>query len=228
MTIIKGECCFAAKVDRLCYTGYTARIRLQSEVFPLARHLFLTGPTGSGKSTLLRAALGNSLRQAGGFVTEAVCGPHGELDGLALSPAAAAGGVSGFEAARFLDCRSFPPRTDNEVFRLTGVRLLQEATWYPFVLLDEIGGFELIIPQFRTALYELLRAELPIIGALKTPEEAEAMRQALGLGDKFCRYEDELLRFLRQDKDTQILDVRTRSDAAAVEILTRWKQEQLG
>ncbi len=191
------------------------------------RHLFLAGPTGSGKTTLLRGALGDSLREAGGFVTEAVHGPYGDFNGLALLPAAAAGGVSGFEAEQFLDCRRFPPRTDNEVFRSTGVRLLQEALWYPFALLDEIGGFELIIPQFRTTLYELLRSDLPIIGALKTPEEADAMRQALGLGDKFSRFEDELWQFLRHDKDTQILYVRSLSDEAAAEALAQWKREHL-
>ena len=191
------------------------------------RHLFLAGPSGSGKTTLLRGALGDSLREAGGFVTEAVHGPYGDFNGLALLPAAAAGGVSGFEAEQFLDCRRFPPRTDNEVFRSTGVRLLQEALWYPFALLDEIGGFELIIPQFRTTLYELLRSDLPIIGALKTPEEADAMRQALGLGDKFSRFEDELWQFLRHDKDTQILYVRSLSDEAAAEALAQWKREHL-
>ena len=194
----------------------------------MPRHLFLTGPTGSGKSTLLRSVLGDTLRLAGGFITEAVTGPRGELNGLALSPAAAAGGVAGFEPALFLDCRRFPPRTDNEVFRGTGVRLLQEAPWYPYALLDEIGGFELIIPQFRTALYELLRTDLPLVGALKTPEEADAMRRALGLGDKFSRYESELIRFLKQDKDTLILDVRSPDDAAAAEALMRWRRENLG
>ncbi len=193
----------------------------------MSRHLFLAGPSGSGKTTLLRGALGDSLREAGGFVTEAVHGPYGDFNGLALLPAAAAGGVSGFEAEQFLDCRRFPPRTDNEVFRSTGVRLLQEALWYPFALLDEIGGFELIIPQFRTTLYELLRSDLPIIGALKTPEEADAMRQALGLGDKFSRFEDELWQFLRHDKDTQILYVRSLSDEAAAEALAQWKREHL-
>ena len=144
------------------------------------RHLFLAGPTGSGKTTLLRGALGDSLREAGGFVTEAVHGPYGDFIGLALLPAAA-----------------------------------------------EIGGFELIIPQFRTTLYELLRSDLPIIGALKTPEEADAMRQALGLGDKFSRFEDELWQFLRHDKDTQILYVRSLSDEAAAEALAQWKREHL-
>ena len=73
-----------------------------------------------------------------------------------------------------------------------------------------------------------LRTDLPLVGALKTPEEADAMRRALGLGDKFSRYESELIRFLNQDKDTLILDVRSPDDAAAAEALMRWRRENLG
>lgn len=193
----------------------------------MTRHLFLTGPTGSGKSTLLRRALGPALSRAGGFVTEAALGSYGELVGLTLSPAAAAGGVSGFVPERFLDCSRFPPHTDNEVFRGTGVRLLQEALCYPYALLDEFGGFELIIPQFRTALYALLRSELPILGALKTAEEAEAMRQALGLGEKYCRHEEELRRFLLMDENTRVIELRPTEDAAAAEALGQWAREYL-
>ena len=194
----------------------------------MARHLFLTGPTGSGKSTLLRRALGPALRQAGGFVTEAACGSYGELVGFTLSPAAVAGGVAGFTPECFLDCRRFPPHTDNEVWRSTGVRLLEEAGWYPYALLDEFGGYELIVPQFRSALYALLRTELPILGALKTAEEAEAMRRTLGLGEKFCAYEEEFRRFLRQDADTQILELRSPEDPIAADALTDWVSKYLG
>lgn len=194
----------------------------------MTRHLFLTGPTGSGKSTLLRRALGTALSRAGGFITEAVYGSYGELVGFALSPAAAAGGIAGFAPERFLDCSRFPPRADNEVFRRTGVRLLQEAVWYPYALLDEFGGHELLVPQFRAALYALLRSELPIVGALRTPEEAEALRQALGLGEKYRSYPEELLQFLRQDENSRILEVRSPDDPAAADALARWALEYLG
>ena len=193
----------------------------------MPNHLFLTGPVGIGKSTLLRRLLGPELAQAGGFVTEAVYGSYGELTGYALSPAAAVGGVSGFVPERFLDCSSFPPHTDNEVYRTTGVRLLQEAEYYPYALLDEFGGFELQIPQFRTALYELLRSDLPLVGAVKTEEEADAMRQALGLGEKHLGYIRKLHHFLAQDENTKIIIVRGPDDAEAEEALRIWLQDAL-
>ena len=194
----------------------------------MPKHLFLTGPVGCGKSALLRRALGSALSSAGGFITQAEYGSYGELTGLTLSPAAAAAGVSGFTAERFLDCSHFPPSTNNEVFRETGVRLLQEASWYPFACLDEFGGFELIIPQFRSALYELLSSDLPLVGTVKPLEEADAMRQALGLGNKVLSYLHELHRVLQEDPDTLLLSVSGPEDEGAYEALMAWKREYLG
>ncbi len=193
----------------------------------MVRRLFLTGPTGSGKSGLLREALGDRLAEAGGFVTQAQFGAYGELAGFALSPAAAAAGFPGFEAERFLDCTRFPPHTDNEVYRGTGVRLLEEAAWYPYALLDEIGGFELIIPQFRTALETLLESDLPVVGALKSEDEAEALRQALGLGDKYSAFSRALRRRLADDPDTLLLPVSAPDDSEARAALERWARAWL-
>ena len=187
----------------------------------MERRLFLIGPTGCGKSSLLVRALGPRLCEAGGFVTRASFGAHGELSGFTLAPAAAAGGVVGLPEEPFLDCRRFPPRADNEVFRGSGVRLLREAAFYPYALLDEIGGFELIIPPFRTALEELLRSELPVVGALRTEEEARAMRRALGLGDKVDGYVSALHTLLAADPDTRILSLEA-SREEAEQALDAW------
>ena len=188
----------------------------------MVKRLFLTGPTGVGKSTLLREILGARLAEAGGFVTAAQYGACGELTGFALSPAASAAGVTGFEPECFLDCTRFPPRTDNEVYRTTGVRLLEEAMWYPYALLDEIGGFELIIPQFRTALETLLGSDLPVIGALKTGEEAEALREALGLGEKTCAFSRALRQNLAADPEALVLPVSAPDDDEARAAIESW------
>ena len=104
----------------------------------MKRHLFLSGPAFSGKSRLIRKQLGSGLQNAGGFCTELCKAPDGSVLGCAMIPTAAAGGVQGLERELFLDMRSFPPAHDSEVFRNLGVRLLDEAAWYPFAVLDEI------------------------------------------------------------------------------------------
>ena len=117
------------------------------------------------------------------------------------------------------------PKTDNEVYRGYGVQLLQEAAWYPYALLDEIGGFELIIPQFRQALEELLNAEVPILGALKTAEEAELFRQYLGIGERFTLNCRRLHQALREDSDTLVLEMTGPDDENAAAAVRAWAAE---
>lgn len=193
----------------------------------MQRHIFLYGPTGIGKSKLLHECLGPKLCQAGGFVTNADYGDYGELVGFSLSPAAAAGGVVGCSSERFLDCSRFPPKTDNEVYRNTGVRLLQEAVWYPYALLDEFGCFELIIPQFRSALFSLLRSSQPVVGVLKTREESATIRHALGLGMKTDAFDAELRRFLEWDENSLVIPFVESGESHVRNLLKTWVQEYL-
>lgn len=190
----------------------------------MEKHLYLVGPRGCGKSALLTRMLGPSLAAAGGFVIEELHGSYGELTGFALSPAAAAAGVAGFNPEPFLDCTRFPPHSDNDVFRHTGARLLEEAALYPYALLDEIGGYELLIPPFREALFKLLRSSLPILGALRTEEEADALRQALGLGDKWRGYASELRTLLENDPHCRVIDL-SRHPHTAEAAVKAWVRE---
>ncbi len=191
----------------------------------MKKRLFLTGPSGVGKTTIIRQALGPSLAYAGGFVTERCLDCQGKLLGYDLLPAAAVLSGQAYQRWRFLDYSGPKAEKDNEVFRSQGVRLLREAEYYPFVLLDEIGGFEMLIPQFRDALAELLNSELPIIGVLKGPENAAAIRSRFGLGDKFTLLTDNLRSVLDRDGDTVLLQVKGPGDPVASRIAKAWAEE---
>ena len=191
----------------------------------MEKRIFLTGPTGCGKSSMLRRVLGESLSAAGGLVTERAMDEQGGFLGYELLPAASLGGVQGYRGELYLDCRSFPPAHDTEVFRTAGVRLLEEAGWYPFALLDELGGFELIIPQFRKALEELLDSDTPCVGALRSKEDAAMLRQLLGLGERYEEHVARLYQALEADGDSLVLDLGA-GDAEKIEaILTAWAEE---
>ena len=191
----------------------------------MKRKLFLCGPAFSGKSRLIRDALGRQLQAAGGFCTELSSDQDGGMLGCTLMPAAAAGGVEGFEKELFLDLRQFPPLHDSEVFRESGVRCLEEAEWYPFAVLDEIGGMDLIIPQFRAALENLLQSGLPVLGVVKTEEDAEQLRQLLGPGQRFREFSERLHRALQADPDTEILYIDSDAAAEAGEAVRAWAAE---
>lgn len=191
----------------------------------MKKRLFLTGPSGIGKSTIIRQALGPALAYAGGFVTERVSDGEGRLLGYELLPAAAAMSGTAYQSWRFLDYSGSVPAKDNEVFRNQAVRLLQEAEYYPFVLLDEIGGFEMLIPQFRNALAELLNSELPIIGVVKGPENAGEIKRRFGLGDRFTALTDNLRSVLAKDADSILLEVKAPGDPVASRIARAWAEE---
>ncbi|MBR1457483.1 MAG: hypothetical protein IJ594_10055 [Oscillospiraceae bacterium] len=188
----------------------------------MQKHLFLTGPTGSGKSSLIRKVLGDQMSYAGGLVTRQALSDDGAMQGYDLLPPAALAGFEGLEAQRFLYFLDQGPKTDNEVYRNYGVQLLQEAAYYPFAVLDEIGGFELIIPQFRQALEDLLNADVPILGALKTAEEAEMFRQYLGIGERFTLHCARLHEALAGDPNTLVLEMNEPDDEAAAQAVRAW------
>ena len=190
----------------------------------MPKRLFLCGPSGCGKSTMIRYALGDKLTEAGGFVTERVLAPDGSLLGFDLLPAAAAAGIEGFSPLRFLDYTSNPPTRDNEVFRSEAVRLLQEAEYYPFAVLDEIGGFELVIPQFRAALEAFLSSPVPCIGVIKSPHGVAELRERFGLGEKYDALSHRLRQALEADPDTLVVDLHSRGDAAAEALVREWAE----
>lgn len=188
----------------------------------MQKRLFLCGPSGCGKSTMIRNALGAALAEAGGFVTERASGADGKLLGFDLLPAAAAAGIEGFTPLRFLDYTTEPPTRDNEVFRGEAVRLLQEAEYYPFAVLDEIGGFELVIPQFRAQLATFLSSPVPCVGVIKAPAGVEELQARFGLGEKYPALARRLREALENDPDTLVLDLSGSGDEQALRALRDW------
>ena len=105
----------------------------------MKRRLFLTGPIGCGKSTTITQALGERTQQCGGFLTRRHRDPY--LHFTLESP-------DGQYSETFLDFSDRKPRLNLDVFSRLGVPLLGGD----ILVLDEIGGIDLLCPEFSAAL----------------------------------------------------------------------------
>jgi len=184
--------------------------------------LFLTGPSGCGKSTMIYNALGDSLACAGGFITKREVDNDGSVLGFDLYPAAAAAGVAGFSGARFLDLSGSAAKADNEVFRVEAVRLLHEAEYYPFSVIDEIGGFELLIPQFRDALSIFLSSPSPCIGIIKGESNCRRVMDSLSLSSRFLSIREQIIYAMKSFDDIRIIETTGWNDESAIEAVNDW------
>lgn len=176
----------------------------------MKRRLFLTGPIGCGKSTALQQALGPDLSRCGGFLTRRCREPHLHFtvhrpDGTCLGT--------------FLDLPGGEPKTDLSVFSrldLSGGVLI----------LDEIGGIELLNPDFAGALDAVLSSDIPILGVLKGEGPAGALAGALGLTAEYGSAAARLRQRLERDVQTQLYHCG-QYDETAMLLAKQWVEEYL-
>ena len=184
----------------------------------MERRLFLTGPSGIGKSTLLSAALGERLALAGGFRTVRHRGEDGKP--LYFSLETPEGGDLGI----FLDLRG---RAANctEVFRKAGALQLKTAPEHPFSVLDEIGGTELLVPEFAEALEAFLAGDAPCIGVLKGAGPAAMLASRMELGEAYTDAHRALTAALQADPQTRILDCGALPREEVQKLISEWVEE---
>ncbi len=205
------------------------------------KRIFLTGAIGCGKSTLIRAVLGDRLGVAGGFVTQRILEGE-ELIGfdivsLAVSvnqehmypdtPKLGWREKDGRLHLRFLSFKDGKVIRNDEAFSVFASALLREATMKPFALIDEIGGFEILIPEFMEAFELLLASQVPCIGVLKSLPSSERLSQTAGLGSEYLQAAKALHLRLASDPETEIVEMRGHDDKYAINTLWQWKEQYL-
>ena len=173
--------------------------------------LFLTGPIGCGKSTAIANALGEKITRCGGFLTRRYCEP--KLHFTLESP-------NGQCSETFLDFSDEIPGLNMDVFSQLGVSLLRGD----ILVLDEIGGIELLCPEFLTALENLLQRDIPVIGVLKGIGPAGTLVEALGLSEEYTNAADHLRSLLRGDENTLLYECR-QFDKQALHLAEQWVKE---
>ena len=180
--------------------------------------LFLTGESGCGKSTLLLQELGKSLAEAGGFLTVRKKTEDGRILGFDLIT------PDGTKEQRFLDFTKKPP-IRMEVFQCLGVWCLEHTTEYSFVVLDEIGGIELLDEDFSRAIYDFFNCDVPCIGVVKGNGPASGMIQALGLSERYEQERKRLWHTLESMEQVQVVEMSGWDDVHAKQAVQQWIQK---
>ena len=174
----------------------------------MKRRLFLTGSIGCGKSTAITVALGEKITQCGGFLTRRYREPH--LHFTLESP-------DGKVKKTFLDFASGKPEVDLTVFSES---YLQGKP----IVLDEIGGIELLNSDFADALEVVLTSDTPIIGVIKGEGPAGALIDKLGLTEEYHWAAGKLRQQLYNDPNTLVYAC-TQYDENALLLARRWVEE---
>jgi nucleoside-triphosphatase THEP1 len=174
----------------------------------MKRHFFLTGPIGCGKSTAIANALGEKLALCGGFLTRRYREPH--LHFTLESP-------DGKRKDIFLNFASGKPEVDLTVFSPNHLR-------GKVLVLDEIGGIELLNPEFAAALETVLSSDIPILGVIKGDGPAGALTEKLGLTEQYHSAAGKLRQQLRNDPNTLVYEC-TQYDENALRLARQWAEE---
>ena len=174
----------------------------------MKRRLFLTGPIGCGKSTAIAAALGDKITLCGGFLTRRYREPH--LHFAVESP-------NRTQTETFLSFSTGKPEMNLSAF-----------SRFPLdgdvLVLDEIGGIELLDPGFAAALDRVLDSGVPILGVLKGDGPAGALIKTLGLTESYRLAAARLRARLQADPDTLMYPCG-QFDETARQLAAQWVEE---
>lgn len=184
----------------------------------MKKKLFITGPDRSGKSDMIRRALGDRIRHAGGFVTIRERDAQGNVVGFDLVSADGSG-----HPERFLEFVNGKPVSHMEVFAQCGTRLLRQGENRPFVVLDELGGVELLDDSFVRALVALLKSNTPCIGVLRPGAGRTVGVMGLNLRHELARrvLHDHLVK----DPDVEVIQTTGLGDEETMAKLNAWVEQ---
>jgi hypothetical protein len=164
-------------------------------------NLFFEGPVRSGKSTILRQALLPYLPLLGGFVVQRLLaldgapiayrlisleeiknrGEAGKVLFTAVDAPYPNGGLENNpDSVSDIFLWVSPRRMDLTVFETKGIACLHQSTLNQIILLDEIGGVDLLCTNFRDELFAVLKSSTPCIGIIKEKEKARDARSFNG------------------------------------------------
>lgn len=193
------------------------------------KSLFLTGNSGEGKTTLLFQCLKPYRAVTGGFFSQRLVSESGDTVGFRLASANEEwepkicyhDGLTNIFLKRTKEGMvSFP-----EVFQKEGRELLTSHGDHKLILLDEIGGVELLIPEFMEAVYACLNGPKPCIGVIKSRNNFAIMMARNGGNSSAFHLRDELEESVRMSLHNQLLTYHRKDEEAVREKILKYLRE---
>ncbi|NLD20055.1 MAG: hypothetical protein GX663_07405 [Clostridiales bacterium] len=188
----------------------------------MKRHLFLEGPVQSGKSTILRQLLEPHIDYTGGFASQRLLDSYSQTRGFRIGAAGCTALTSpfskGYDGVFRISNDDGTVDKYPEVFENKGVEYLIKNQGKKVILLDEIGGAELLGSRFRQALYEVLGGSTPCIGVIKLIESADFMVTTSDYPRSIIEYNRELRRKITEEYGGKIVRFTKDDDAVIKEI----------
>ncbi|MGI6361417.1 MAG: nucleoside-triphosphatase [Bacillota bacterium] len=175
--------------------------------------LFLQGDMKVGKSTLLLESVHPYLACTGGFMVQRLfSGEHLKafcLHQVAAEPWSVNAEYKGNEANIFLQKTDHGWQSFPEVFTRIGPCLPQWAKKNKLMLLDEIGGVELLSEVFWENLYQVLGSGIPCIGVVKSLTNSKIMQESVALSDRYQKLHKQLLTDIKGKFSGEIMELTT-------------------
>lgn len=170
----------------------------------MGSNLFFTGLSGAGKSTLIQQALQMVCIWPAGFRTIRVYDDHDKVCAYVVSDVR-----SPELAVRFMTRDEGEEwRRDDLLFCRVALDALEQAEAFDVILMDEIGGKELLNVPFRQRIIEILESPIPCIGVLKDRSGMERqIRKQDPDNDTYREAYEQLRTFLEKSSDSTFLTV---------------------
>ena len=160
---------------------------------------------GYDAGDLIKNTLREELSVCGGIIIEKEFENELPMSAILRQPAAFAG-YPGLDEWKLYKFSGRDLYKDNEALRSHGKQLLDEALYYEKAVLCGIGGYDLLIPQFRESLLTLLNSDVPCIGTIADSDEILALQSIFGLGEKLPEFNSSFINALKSDNESTVID----------------------
>nr|WP_288829878.1 nucleoside-triphosphatase [uncultured Clostridium sp.] len=195
----------------------------------MGKSLFLTGDSGEGKTTLLFECLKPFRAATGGFYSQRLIDENGDTAGFRL--ASVKEEWSPIACYREELTNIFLRRTKEgmvsfpEVFQKEGRRLLSVQGDDKFILMDEIGGVELLIPEFMEVVHDCMKGPVPCIGVIKSRKNYALMMSRNGGNPSASHLRDELEEAVLNNQNNQLLTFSRKDEEAVRKKILKYIRE---